>query len=325
MTDSLKLKDRTVLAENADLKCSEYFGVQFAQGQYLMHWEAPCLTEITEKLFAKKCFISVEYAGLGNALGREEVSRFFRKMDELRKKNGGLLCMDLPHTQKITVDEDGAYATGEWETLTLCVMGAAFGNSLTQAPLDYAIGRFKNRFVLEDGVWKIQSVRWAPVIRFGHWKCKDATKVYGRPFPKPFETLRPVDDHRSSERARTICSIRNQVMGFFHDFNHDGLSSIDDRFSQDGAREAWRMLHTPFCPGGYHGTVLATSPIIRLEGERALFYVNIGRILPVNENHIAHSRGRVCGELHKTGHLWNFHKFHWYRYATMEPWEVNGE
>ncbi len=325
MTDLSNLKNAAASVGNKDLKCSEYFGVQFAQGQYLMHWEAPCLTEITEKLFAKKCLVSVEYVGLGKALGRQEVSGFFQKIDELRRENGGLLRMDLPHTQKITVDEDGVYATGEWETMTLCVKGAAFGQSLIEAPLEYAIGRYKNRFALEDGLWKLQSVYWESVVRFGNWKCKDATTVYGRPFPKPFETIRSVDDRISSEGARTICCIRNQVMGFFHDFNHYGISSIDDRFSPDGAREAWRMLHTPFCPGGYHGTVLATSPIVRLEGERALFYVNIGRILPVNENHIAHSRGRVCGELRKTGHQWNFHEFHWYRYATMEPWEVNGE
>ena len=304
------------------MKCSEYFGVQFAQGQYVMHWEARAFDSIVDKLFVRNLPISVEYEGLGIASGREETYEFFKRIEEMSRKNGGLLRLDMPHTQKITVAADGKTAEGEWETMTFRVMGAAFGNDPVQAPLDYAIGRYRNQFALEDGLWKIQSIRWKPVLEFGHWKTKDASKVYGRPYPSPFERLRPVDDDSASPEAVLNCNVRNQAMTFFHDFNHKGLAAIDHRFSEDAARQARRMLEAPYKIAGYEGSVLATSPIVTVEGNRARLYLNIGRILPVNNSEIAHSRGRVCAELSLTGEQWHFDEFVWYRYATMEPWPV---
>lgn len=304
------------------VKCSELFGVQFAQGQYLMHWEAAKIPEIFEKLFVHDNDVSVDYESLGSANGREEVKAFFEQLDEMRKTNGGLLRLDLPHTQKITVDDDGCHATGEWETMTFRVMGAAFGNDLVEAPLDYAIGRYQNRFALEDGLWKIQSIHWEQVLAFGDWKAKDATKVYGRPYPEPFEELSAVDDETSSAEAVTICNIRNQALSFFHDFNRIGLAAIDDRFSEDAAREARRMLASEDLVPGYTGTVLATSPIVALEEKRARLYLHIARILPTGDMEISHSQGRICAGLILDGDTWTFSEFWWYRYATLLPWKV---
>lgn len=304
------------------MKCSELFGVQFAQGQYVMHCESGQISSIVPKLFTEGEEISVDYEGLGEARGHSHVREFFNWYEELSKKNGGLLRVDMPHTQKITVDADGCHATGEWETMTLRVMGAAFGNDRIQAPLDYAIGRYRNRFALEAGLWKIQSIHWAPVLEFGRWMAKDATKIYGRPYPEPFDELSAVDDATASEAAVDACNIRNQALAFFHDFNHNGITAIDHRFEAAAAAQARKMLVTPQMIEGYEGTVLATSPIISVEKDRARLYLNIGRILPVSSNQIAHSRGRVCAELLRNGEQWRFSEFLWHRYATMEPWPV---
>lgn len=304
------------------MKCSELYGVQFAMGQYVMHCEAGEIDTIVHKLFAQGEEISVVYEGLGEAFGHQQTRQFFQQYKALSEKNGGLLRVDLPHTQVVTVDSDGRHATGQWETLTLKIMGAAFGNDLVRAPLAYAIGAYENRFVLEDGLWKLQGIHWKPILEFGHWTAKDATKLYGRPYPKPFAQLSAIDDAAASEATVAACNVRNQALAFFHDFNHIGLSAIDGRFGPDAAREARRMLDAGRSIGAYQGTVLATSPIVAVEGHRARLYLNIGRILPVSETQVAHSRGRVCAELLLDGEQWRFREFGWYRYATMEPWDV---
>ena len=302
------------------IKCSELLGVQFAMGQYVMHCESGEFGTITDKLFAKTVPVSVYYEGLGEASGHDQVRAYFEKLAVMSKENGGLLRLDMPHTQVVTVNGD--CAVGQWETMTFRIIGAAFGNDLIEAPLDYAIGRYENKFVLEEGLWKLQSIYWKPVIEFGNWKAKDATKVYGRPYPKPFEELRAIDDDTASPESVATCDVRNQALAFFRDFNHKGLCAIDGRFGADAAREAGKMLKAPCTVNGYWGSVLATSPIVAIEKDRARLYLNVGRILPVGETQIAHSRGRVCAELVNCDGQWKFTEFHWYRYATMLPWDV---
>ena len=304
------------------IKCCEFYGVQFAQGQYLMHWEARAFDSIVGKLFVKGEDISVSYEGLGTAIGHAAVKAFFARIADMSAATGGLLRLDMPPTQLITVDADGGHATGQWETLSYRVMGAAFGNDLRQAPLAYAIGRYCNRFALEDGLWKLVSIDWKPVLNFGDWHTKDAEAIYQRPSQQPYPELRAVDDSTASPETIANLQVRSAAMRFFHDFNHAGLAAIDHRFTPDAAEAARRMLTAPCRIGSYGGTVLATSPIVAIEPNRARLYLNISRILPVNGHAIAHSRGRVNAELQLTEQGWQFTDFQWHRYATMDPWPV---
>lgn len=304
------------------IKCSEYYGVQFVQGHYLMHWESRNFESLVDKLFVQGEDISVSYEGLGAASGHNAVKAFFARVAEMSEANGGLLRLDMPHTQLITVDADGCHATGEWETMTYRVMGAAFGNDLHQAPLSYAIGRYCNRFALEDGIWKLVSIDWKPVIEFGDWHTKDATAIYKRPSQQPYPELRTVDDSTASPETIANLQVRTAAMGFFHDFNRIGLDAIDDRFTPDAAEAARRMLTAPCKIGSYGGSAMVTSPIVAVEPTRARLYFNVGRILPVNDQAITHSRGRINAELQLTDKGWQFTDFQWHRYATMDPWPV---
>ena len=110
-------------------------------------------------------------------------------------------------------------------------------------PVSYTHLDVYKRQVLEDGLWKLQGIHWKPILEFGHWTAKDATKLYGRPYPKPFEQLSAIDDATASEATVAACNVRNQVLAFFHDFNHIGLSAIDGRFGPDAAREALSLIH----------------------------------------------------------------------------------
>ena len=319
------------------MKVSEYYGVQFAQGQYVMHCESGRYTAIPDKLFVSEAHpaggrIGVSYEGLGAAEGRENVKAFFERLAEMTEKNGGLLRVDLPHTQKVTVSEDGLYAVGEWDTMTERLMGAAFGNDLKEAPLDYCIGHFENTYACEDGAWKFVSIKWTETQPFGNWTAKDVTangnNSARRPFPEPFGELGVIDDATASPETLMTINLRNQAVGIFQDYNKEGITAITekhrDRFSEDALREALRMLQTRTPSGQFYGKAMVTSPIVQIEKEknRAQLYLLVGLIKPVDDHRIAHSRGRINAELILEGENWKFISFAWNRYATMEPWEL---
>ena len=78
------------------IKCSEYYGVQFVQGHYLMHWESRNFDSIVDKLFVKNEEISVSYEGLGAATGRSAVKAFFARVADMSAaKNFGIFTRKL--------------------------------------------------------------------------------------------------------------------------------------------------------------------------------------------------------------------------------------
>lgn len=115
---------------------------------------------ITSELFAQKDpQVSCELCDSGVYIGLDKIKEFWKARQDIQSERGymGTVMLKTPH---VRVSEDGKTATGMWH---------AFGaNSLYAMPYPcdrekltaiWFMGKYYNKYVLEDGKWKILSMR----------------------------------------------------------------------------------------------------------------------------------------------------------------------
>jgi hypothetical protein len=138
---------------------------------------------------------SVEIGARGKYIGKEHVARFYR---EIIGRNRTQLAKNqvynhLQLQMVITVAPDGQHANARSRALIQGSPGAGSGDPGTT--MVWAEGVYENRFVKQNGIWKIQHMYWAPTF-YATVTGIESLKVSGVPasetFP-PDEPARPPD------------------------------------------------------------------------------------------------------------------------------------
>lgn len=304
-----------------------YYGIQFIQSRYLLMWESGMFDTMVEETFSRSEDIAVNYQGFAHgASGRAEVRRFFEDVGELAQINGSIIRNDLPTSQYICVDEDGCAATGKWITMSAVIEGPAYGNMEPPYPYPYYIGIFENRYIKENGEWRIKTLNWKPLLELGDWTMNPKTCIglyYSDPekWPRPFEKHsfdfdEPTAVDNANIDVRTLC------FRFAHEFAAKGKRAVNEEFfTEQGMADALAML--PEEKNGFYGALLLTSPIVRISEtlDSAEIFLSTGVLTP-NGDSVIHSKGRICAKATACSGNWKIAEWKWYSYASLEPWPV---
>ncbi len=312
------------------MKASAYYGIQFAQSRYLLLWQCNRQKSIVEDVFDPSEEISVQYDVLVS--GRENVQRYFEIAERDQIANGGFIRNDAASSQFITILADGQEAIGNWTTLTGIIEVPQYGNVSEAKTLRYCLGRFNNKFKLNEGIWRLATLHWEPIIEIEGWKlAKDQSLEKYCQEPKNWleipSRLQPISDDGVSHKTAESLLIRNTVMSFCHHFNCFGISSINPEWFSKAAMQSVMEMLKPLS-GCKSGIVLATSPIVTVEDNlsQARLFMSVTHLKRLDDSKIEHQRGSVSIELIKSESepSWKIDKFDWYRYATLDPWTITG-
>ena len=298
------------------LSCSAYYGVQFCQGLYTLLWECGRMEEIPELLFSGDENVSVSYDGEERAEGQSGIRTFFRKMQERTKEQGGFWRADLPATQWIEGASAGGTVTGHWITMTRRI-----DISSGQSFFSQEIGCFTNEFSLEEGVWKLKSIRYERLQGFAQTgETPDRNLEEYRRSPGTWLTNLPYlsdlsEKEDEPDTAETL-ALRNEILSWFN--RHSAGVRTDGLFpcsKEQLRKEVFKTI-------GNCRYILATSPVIRMEenhlSAEAFFSISLFRD---EQDAMTDIRGSIFMTLNKGDRGWEISSFSWYPYAALEPWQ----
>ena len=303
--------------------CSAYYSIQFLQGMYTLLWQCGRFEEIPGLLFSSGDNTSVLYDGINSDTIKDgknpaDTLSFFSKVKELTDKNGGLLRIDMPADQWITISPDGKTAEGHWITRTHKIERTEDGSKY-----NVCIGRFSNRFCMENGSFRIQSVHWELLQEFAPYdvlpdmnldayiKCP-ADWIPRLPVPSstPYEG--------ASDKTSEIILLKNEIMSWFYSISY-GVNTKNLFPCSSG--KVCSDLSDIFRECRY---ALATSPVIHMNDDlnMADAFLSVSLILNNGQDEVIYSRGSFSFLLRKDVSGWKIIDGNWYPYASLEPWKV---
>ena len=304
------------------MKCSEYFGIQFAQGQLSLCIESMLTDVLVQRVFASDDDISVVYEGWRTpANGREQVKQLFDDFGKTFKQTGRIERIDMPSSMKINMHEDGITADAQW--ITMSAVSETVDSSSEK--IEYMIGTYDNTYVKEERIWKIKDIRWKKLYGCGQWilpRGKVMHPDYRRwityvPMPMP------VDDSTASLQSLENIKIRNQMFAFAHAYLHEGVEAIEhtEFFSENAAMQAKKVLTS--CDCNTPSILMLSSPIIEfISDNKATAFFNTGLFLPDGHGNIYYHKGRTMLDFHKEDQTWIADNYQWMRYATLDAWKI---
>lgn len=164
--------------------------LQKAYGYYLEHW----MTEEVVDLFSDGPDVSLTLAA-GTYLGKKGVRGYFEQLDG---SDPEFLHQVMQLSGIVTVNPDGKTAKGRWYGWG--VMAIPGKNGVRQT---FMSGIYGGDYVKEDGVWKIQKLRfdmkttatpargWVKPDRLAPAELQRDVPVFKADIPRPFNTRYP--------------------------------------------------------------------------------------------------------------------------------------
>lgn len=304
------------------MKCSEYFGIQFAQSQFSLCIESMLTDVLVQRVFAVEDDISVSFEDWRKpAIGRAQVQSLFDDFGKTFKYNGRIERIDMPSSMKINVHEGGLSADAQW--ITMSAVSKDVDNS--NEKIEYMIGTYDNTYVKEERLWKIKDIRWKKLYCCGQWilpKGKVMHPDYRRWItyvPMPL----PVDDASASLQSIENIKIRNQMFSFAHLYLKEGVEAVEHAgfFSENAAVQARNVLTPMNCD--VPPILMLSSPIIEFTSDKkAVAFFNTGLFLPDATGCVCYHKGRTMLDLHKAEQKWIAQNYQWMRYATLDAWKI---
>lgn len=313
---------------------------------------------------AKEMFSRSEQAGLSiptlnvAATGYEEVAAALDQLDQIEAKNGGAyLSVIMTASPVITVDEDGQSASGSWLAVTHDMKASAFGNDLADCPVVLVLGRYDNRFIKENGIWKFEQIYFYPVVtvdadRFDFTASKssifsleDENWLYApeRQAESPAEDALEIEDYVAHWTAglryrseapfyyRYIARERPDLLCWTMMSRKEGeryrISRTMDRIHEEifGMTDMFQSAQPK--GSGFH---CATTPVVELskDGESATaVWLDYGWTLMAEAFGIQQppypvnpAIGRYEHEYVKIDGQWKLCKFKWFPLFRIHPW-----
>lgn len=131
------------------------------QGRYLYYVQAHLYERIVDEMFARReAHVSCEISESGVYVGIDKIRALFVDLIKPLFVSAGSLPIHMLTTPVIEVHEDGRRAAGMWQTLGCNAFPTPQGLVAT-----WQQGKYDNRFVKEDGVWKFEQFRWLSNFR----------------------------------------------------------------------------------------------------------------------------------------------------------------
>lgn len=307
------------------MKCSEYFGIQFAQSQLSLCIESMLTDVLVQRVFASRDDISVIYDGWKKpAKDMMQVKNLFNEMGKTYEQTGRIERIDMPASMKINIHEDGISADAQWITMS------AISNEIDDSTekIEYMTGLYNNTYVKEEQLWKIKDICWKKLYCCGQWNLPKGSVMH--PDYKRWITYvpmpLPVDDASASLQSLENIKIRNQMFAFAHLYLREGVDAIDHIgfFSENAkiqARKALEVYVKDIPP-----ILMLSSPIVEFTSEEnATAFFNTGLFLPDNKGYVYYHKGRTILDFHKEKQCWIADNYQWMRYATLDAWNLYKE
>jgi hypothetical protein len=273
------------------------------------------MEEIPDRVFAGREDVSVCHEG-DLRRGQEEVRRYYREAENRVREMGGFLRVDMPASLYIEPGTDGEKAVGHCLAMSKQILkkdGESFYRTL--------IGRYTNAFVLEKGIWKIQSIHYESLCEFeGTKETSDPNLEQYRQNPtdwvRELPELVPLSDEGVTKRTERTLALRNEIFSWIFRMNCGEQIAVPCATGE--AEEAVSKL----CSGARF--FLATSPVIRMreDTEGAEAFLSAAVFDEREPGFLIYRRGSIHMTLSDGGDGWKADGFGWYPYASLEPLAV---
>lgn len=133
-------------------------------GRYVGAGSSPSMADDVLSLFDLEGEPLLVIANGPRLTGAEAVTGYWRMLEGLRAKNGGVLGAHLLTSPVIDVADDLSTATGVWMDLGTTLFGPGMGSEPREDGGAYTakreVARYDVEFVLREGGWKINSLAW---------------------------------------------------------------------------------------------------------------------------------------------------------------------
>lgn len=111
------------------------------------------------------CRLSLPHLLPSPCHGFKNVSQGLDFLDTLESKNNGAyLSVSMTASPVIEIDHTGRSASACWLAMDIGMKGSAFGNPMKQCPVTTVLGRYDQRFIKENGQWKIEAFQFYPFM-----------------------------------------------------------------------------------------------------------------------------------------------------------------
>ncbi len=310
------------------MRVNDVLAIQMLHSRLRLMEMARQYPQIPSRLFAQTDNTTVRLAPDPAAVGFQAVNTYYHSLLARTEQAGGFLRGDLPTTPVIQVAQDGQTAHA-----TFLTFGPHVSEDTPQQ-LCYRLGFYESRCRVTNGVWRIEQLRWRPVlgtkpVPFRPEENNALSAKQSHLWPQPPQRLHELrTTGEESQNAKDTLSIEKAFGAFLQRcaagresqavsfFTPDATLQIGDASAQPAAQTVQKLA-----PAQKPWLCLGTSRIIDVNGDRAS--ASWAAFAIQADDQTGRPRwGRWYVELVRRDERWQCAALRWVTVAALEPWQI---